>query len=300
MIASLLKKNPEYYTIWNHRRLVLRALVEAAAQDDTQPNTPTELIKSDLIFLVPLLKEFPKCYWIWNYRQWLLTLAGEVLSREQTSKLWQQELGLVSMMLERDPRNFHGWGYRRHIIDQLGSVMGANDDAGSTTSTSLVEQEFNYTTQKIRDALANFSALHYRSKLIPRLLDSRNADGQARRKFLEAELDLMQAALIDPFNQSAWFYHQFLMDAINTRTSFVADLSDEEIAGYNRQEMERILEISEDEKTCKWVYQALVEYTQLYRVGGRSTATVQEDVSTWKAELMRLDPLRSGRWQETL
>ena len=50
---------------------------------------------------------------------------------------------------------------------------------------SLVEQEFEYTTKMISTDLSNFSAWHNRSKLIPRLLEERGADRDARRKMLE-------------------------------------------------------------------------------------------------------------------
>jgi geranylgeranyl transferase type-2 subunit alpha len=49
----------------------------------------------------------------------------------------------------------------------------------------MVESEFEYTTKMINANLSNFSAWHNRSKLIPRLLDERNADAAKRRKFLD-------------------------------------------------------------------------------------------------------------------
>jgi geranylgeranyl transferase type-2 subunit alpha len=49
----------------------------------------------------------------------------------------------------------------------------------------MVESEFEYTTKMIKSNLSNFSAWHNRSKLIPRLLNERNADDIARQKFLD-------------------------------------------------------------------------------------------------------------------
>lgn len=188
------------------------------------------------------------------------------------------------MMLSLDNRNFHGWGYRREVVAEIEKL----------SATSLVEQEFAYTTSMIQRALQNFSALHYRFGLMTKLLDERNADPQARRKMLEEELDFMQNALVDPWNQSAWFYHQYLMSAIVEKL-WVPDLTDEEIRGYLRQEMERIGEILEDVGDCKWVYQALVEYSLQY---GEWIETDEKDVEMWRAELRELDPLRKGRWEQ--
>src|SRR5947207_14968018 len=80
-------------------------------------------------------------------------------------------------MLTLDSRNFHGWGYRRTVVRHLES----NDLNGK----SMVEDEVLYTTKMINTNLSNFSAWHARSVLIPRLLDERNADEQARRNFFD-------------------------------------------------------------------------------------------------------------------
>ena len=239
------------------------------------------------------MKEFPKVYWLWNYRLWLLEQAETVLSREQATDVLQKELGLVSMMLSRDGRNFHGWGYRRLIVAQMERFTG----------NSMVETEFAYTEKMIRAALQNFSALHYRSKLIPRLLNERKASSGERRKMLASELNLMQEALVDPYNQSPWFYHQFLMSTLSPDVSregaIVLDLTDADRIQYYEREIEQIKEILEDFDDCKWVYEALLRYTAALSglKGGlerESTAGTEE----WLAKLRKLDPFRSGRWND--
>ena len=82
-------------------------------------------------------------------------------------------------MLTKDSRNFHGWGYRRKVISEL--------ESPKLNGKSMVESEFKYTTKMINapNGLSNFSAWHNRSKLIPRLLDERDADDAARRQFLD-------------------------------------------------------------------------------------------------------------------
>lgn len=81
-------------------------------------------------------------------------------------------------MLHRDQRNFHAWGYRRLVVDTL--------ESPALDGKSMVESEFDYTTAKIEADLSNFSAWHYRSQHIPRLLRERKADDATRQKFLEA------------------------------------------------------------------------------------------------------------------
>lgn len=85
----------------------------------------------------------------------------------------------MGKMLVKDSRNFHGWGYRRKVVAEL--------ESSKLDGQSMAETEFEYTTRMIHGdkGLSNFSAWHRRSKLIPRLLDERNADDTARRQFLD-------------------------------------------------------------------------------------------------------------------
>lgn len=136
-----------------------------------------EILKAELKFTIPLLLESPKCYWIWNYRLWILQQIIERLPVAAARRVWEDELGLASKMLTKDRRNFHAWGYRRQVVEQLESPV--------LEGQSMVEPEFAYTDKMIRADLSNFSAWHRRSTLIPRLLDERNADDVSRRVFLD-------------------------------------------------------------------------------------------------------------------
>ncbi len=187
MTSKLLKKNPEYYTIWNHRRLIMKHQLSddlsggsTKGKESGGAEAIIELVSDDLDFLFPLLRKFPKCYWIWNYRLWLLEEASKMLPIADAHRFWKQELGLASKMLSIDSRNFLGWGYRRTVVAALESTLLNTDGA----THSMTEEEFNYTTRMIESNLSNFSAWHNRSKLIPRLLNEREADGMARRIFL--------------------------------------------------------------------------------------------------------------------
>ena len=186
MTSRLLKWNPECYTVWNHRRLVLRHHFEHDNPRDSNAGAHPDheavinLISDELAFLMPLLRKFPKCYWIWNYRLWLLEDSTRLLPVPEARRLWQQELALAGKMLSLDSRNFHGWGYRRTVVLFLESI--ALQAEGSTSG--MTEKEFEYTTKMINSNLSNFSAWHNRSKLIPRLLNERGADHQTRCKFL--------------------------------------------------------------------------------------------------------------------
>jgi geranylgeranyl transferase type-2 subunit alpha len=181
-ISDLLTKNPEYYTVWNYRRQVLQHEFSKAAEavsNETAVDEIAALIKHDLQFLIPLLRSFPKCYWIWNYRLWLLDEAKRRLPLPLSRRLWEEELALVGKMLSLDSRNFHGWGYRRFVVESLEKL---DDETGTI---SMTQSEFDYAKKMIGTNLSNFSAWHYRTKLIQRLLNEKSAGDEERRKMLD-------------------------------------------------------------------------------------------------------------------
>ncbi|CAL8580385.1 Rab geranylgeranyltransferase [Xanthoria parietina] len=309
MTTRLLELNPEYYTIWNYRRLLLRSFFEGAIpstsnnkNDSTEHGTVQQYITDDLAFLLPLLRKFPKCYWIWNYRLWLLAEAARLLPSPVVYQLWQKELGLVGKMLTLDSRNFHGWGYRRQVVSALEELSVAMGSA----SASMTEHEFVYTTKMIESNLSNFSAWHRRSKLIPRLLSERNASHAERREFLEKELELVQRALWadpDSKDQSLWFYHQYLISNFKPSCSpqadaIIPDLPDADKLAYLQAQIEDLLEMLDGAETCKWIYQRLLELSLMSKSLNDQWPVASSDLEIWINKLLELDPLRKGRWED--
>ncbi|OCK88630.1 protein prenylyltransferase [Cenococcum geophilum 1.58] len=307
LTTQLLTENAEYYTIWNHRRRILEHMFTQPS--NTRPSTSNsnqnilDLLTNDLRWLVSLLRQLPKCYCIWNHRLWLLQEAEILLPAATTRNFWHGELELVGKMLRLDSRNFHAWGYRRFVVTQIVRIPVSGSTPGDA-SQSMVEAEFEYTTKMIKTNLSNFSAWHNRSKLIPRLLSHRQANEAARREMLDAELSQIQAAInTDPFDQSIWFYHQFLMSTLSpndTHHAVIAlELTKHDQLRYYEQEMEGIRDILEDTKDCKWIYEALLQYASSYlEIGGSNQNFTTIDMQEWLSKLRELDPLRKHRWDD--
>jgi geranylgeranyl transferase type-2 subunit alpha len=320
-ISSLLQQNPEYYTIWNYRRRLLldvfqkelnsgnNAVSETRAEAaGGQPVTMTlaqqeiaMLVKEDLQFLIPLIKQYPKCYWIWNHRSWLLATATQHLPAQTALQLWQGELALDGKMLALDSRNFHAWDYRRKIVEEL-ERLGKK---------SMIEPEFEYTTKMIQSNLSNFSAWHNRSQLIPRLLEEREASAESRKELFDGEFDLITTALYtDPYDQSLWSYHQYLMSTLDPKspinsadytrkTAVLLPVTDTDRLSYLDQELENIKDMLNGAEDCKYIYQALLEYSKRrIELGADDAVTTAEEMAGWLAELKKLDPLREGRWRD--
>ncbi|KAL9067150.1 MAG: hypothetical protein Q9157_006905 [Trypethelium eluteriae] len=305
LTTKLVSLNPEYYTLWNYRRLILLRLFEqeqgnggstgSEATDALSPRQQVveELITADLQFLIPLFFKNPKCYWLWNHRDWLLQQAQAQLPTVTALKLWQGELSLVGKMLSLDSRNFHGWGYRRTVIAKLEQLQ----------DTNMAESEFEYTTKVIKASLSNFSAWHYRGNLIPRLLDSCQADSTTRRKRLNDEFKFIEQALwTDPYDQSLWGYHQLLiLNIVPTagRQSFVSDLTNSERLDLLEREFKGTRDLLEGAEKCKWIYQALLQYAELYlELDASNRLFTTQDLRHWLDQLKELDTLRTGRWND--
>jgi len=213
-------------------------------------------------------------------------------------------------MLGRDSRNFHGWGYRRIVVEQLRTFEdeeGPRD--GETISqlgkgNPLTESEFAYTTKMINTNLSNFSAWHNRSKLIPQLLDERKASAADRRAMFDSEMSLVQDAVFtDPYDQSLWFYHQHLMSVLLAPGPVQGDVfisfSNHDKIAYLESQISAIKELLEDTDDCKWVYQFLLHYSEQYlQIEDSNELITTLEMREWLESLKKLDPLRRGRWED--
>ena len=327
-------RNPEHYTGWNHRRRILLhqfrlrrdgdspgkedRIKEETKEVPQQSEIIEKFITEDLQFLVPLLIKFPKCYWMWNHRLWLLEQASTLLPASKARALWEGELVLVRKMLARDNRNFHGWGYRRIVVAALESQqLNPHQDK---VKSSMVKEEFEYTTKMIITNMSNFSAWHNRSKLIPRLLEESSADDAGRRKMLdegelvrlpigtnylliqsEELLWITEALYTAPHDQSLWFYHQYLMCTFDPQTAprtMAPNLTKEERFDYVNKEIDNVIELLEGAEDCKWIYQSLIQLSVMYEASCGRWPPQAERLASWMDELQRLDPMRKGRWIE--
>ncbi|KAG0325017.1 hypothetical protein BG004_003319, partial [Podila humilis] len=192
--TALLRKSPDYYTIWNVRRTILKE----GFLDNADTDTADTIYTNELEFVQDNLRMNPKSYWMWNHRRWCL----ENMSKPR----WDKELAMVSKFLEMDARNFHGWDYRRYIIRQLDLQAGQDNDS----VLARAQSEFDFTTTKISQNFSNYSAWHNRSTLLGKL--AANVTDEEREALVDNEFDLVKNAIYtDPEDQSAWLYDLWLI-----------------------------------------------------------------------------------------
>lgn len=121
---------------------------------------------------------------------------------------------------------------------------------------------------------------------------------------------ILTALYTDSFNQSAWFYYEWLISNLSTEEptgarpataakSIVPAMSVDERRRRLQREIENILEMLDGGEDCKWIYEALLRYTiMLRRMQGVEGVLWNDETAGWVAALRKLDPMRMGRWDD--
>ncbi|QRV75434.1 protein farnesyltransferase/geranylgeranyltransferase type-1 subunit alpha [Ceratobasidium sp. AG-Ba] len=153
--TAIIGLNPELYTAWNFRRIILTNGIFP----QSSPSEIFSTIDGELLLTFAALQVHPKVYWLWNHRRWCLQNIPEGPLGSETSKSWRsmtwaRELAIVEKMLDRDARNFHAWNYRRYVLASM-----------PESDRRPAKSELAYTTRKIEQNFSNFSAWHQRTKV---------------------------------------------------------------------------------------------------------------------------------------
>ncbi|KAK7086553.1 hypothetical protein SK128_010526 [Halocaridina rubra] len=183
--AQLLTANPDAATLWNFRREIL---LNMKGEDE---EAWTKLLMGELTMVEHCLMKNPKSYGAWHHRCWTM--------KTFPTPPWAAELDLCNKYLKLDERNFHCWDYRRFIT------------AGSEKRP---EDELKISKELIERNMSNYSAWHYRSKLLPLVCPPLpNTPHPVPVDVLIKELKtVVEAVFTDPSDQSPWFFLRWLIN----------------------------------------------------------------------------------------
>ncbi|XP_018017838.1 geranylgeranyl transferase type-2 subunit alpha [Hyalella azteca] len=162
------------------------------------PQTWKELASSELSVVASCLQANPKSYGAWHHRFWVLQQLCNDISEEDQQKVWKEELELCNLFLSKDERNFHCWDHRR-AVTACGAVPA--------------ERELRFSLDLIERNFSNYSAWHYRSKLLP-LVHAPPPDScyPIHENTFHKELErVVNAVFTDPGDQSPWFFLRWLL-----------------------------------------------------------------------------------------
>ncbi|KAL3944135.1 MAG: hypothetical protein SGBAC_001782 [Bacillariaceae sp.] len=277
LIEKALLVNPDPLNLWNHRRELL--VIEKEEMVNTDP-----MLKNELELTQAALQRNPKSYGAWFHRKWILALL------QPATPVLQSELNLTAQFLTLDERNFHCWNYRRFVVSTLASCwnggwelpsMGPQIGASANSTTNIPEDvlqaEWDFTEKKIQQNFSNFSAFHYRSQLLPRMIAQKGDEAA----ILEEELQVVENAIFtEPDDQTAWWYHKLLLLEYTFEPSRLED------------QAEMLRELIED-SPGKWVLVGLFEILSVL-------GTCKEERGELLKRLIELDQDRSIRYRELL
>lgn len=206
LTAEVLIINPDLGTFWNFRREVLLKM-----EQEKSVSERGLLFGGELSFLERCLRVNPKSYGTWHQRVWAL--------RRHPDPDWRHELQLCTQCLQQDGRNFHCWDHRRVVVRE---------------GRLPVEEELDFTQRLINTNFSNYSAWHYRSTVLPLVHPHPSLARQPSPLALTHECELVQNAVFtDPNDQSAWFYHRWLLgraDRDESISCLFVDFIDQRVA----------------------------------------------------------------------
>lgn len=128
-----------------------------------------------------------------------------------------------------DERNFHCWNYRLWVVETLLKEIGkrvklnspetADEDIWLNYQKKVVEDETKFAFGLINKNFSNYSAWHYRAKLMPKFENFNELKYNASylipiEKIREDFATLKHAYFTQPKDQSPWNHHEWLLQQI--------------------------------------------------------------------------------------
>ncbi|PQE17173.1 hypothetical protein CJF32_00009024 [Rutstroemia sp. NJR-2017a WRK4] len=277
LTSKLLSKNPEYYTIWNvRRRLLIYGLFSKSSESSSQSAHPSSSTSVHGESSTPGAKS-----------------SSSTLNTSTTSNTTQPDpkspnhgkIGTVHELIQADldfifplmvgwPKCYWIWNYRLWLLKQ------ANERLEAQVARRLWERELVLVGKMLTRDSRNFHGWGYRRTVVSQL-ESPELNGSS---MIESEFEYTTRMITRELkNFSAW----------HNRSKLIPRLLDERKA----TDAERRQFLDDD---CKWVYNALLEYTLAVcemeeRLPGHDEV---EDCKAWLSQLRKLDPMREGRWND--
>lgn len=163
--------------VWTNDGLFVRS------RKCSDPAAKQRQLEADLHLTNLSLKQNPKNYSAWEHRKWVLVTMPDAD--------WNMEMGMVDLYLKKDARNcesppppqprhpfplrrsssfhsVHSWNYRRWLITQI-LALDPSIPHPKLSKLPTAASELAFTREKISENFSNFSAWHYRTKLLPKL-----------------------------------------------------------------------------------------------------------------------------------
>jgi len=288
--TALSSGNPKAYGAWHHRKWCLQQ------QQQQQENNSSLLLllQSELELTAQLLQRDERNFHCWSYRRFVVSYLLDYCGATTTTNgQWKIDdsvvMGAQIITIPSDDHN--------KLSPPSPSPNRTPDTVQQQQQRAVLQTEWDFTETKIRDNFSNFSAFHYRSKLLPLML-VQGSDND-NNTIIQNELALVEAAIFtEPDDQTAWWYQRFLLDSY-----FVTDSSSETTTttatALLQQHIEQLRELQDEtNRQSKWVLTGLLQCLQVFAADSITITT--DERRELLEQLIRIDPDRQGRYRYEL
>ena len=328
-----LERNPKAYGAWFHRKWVLQQATSAPPSDDTDAShtmtattTTTTLLSNELGLTEQFLQRDERNFHCWNYRRFVVGLELDTTTGSgRRDGLWAAS----QLLLESNSDTAVVIGPQLLAKQSTSNNYNSNDNHRqqnhATRIKTILQREWDFTKTKIVENFSNFSAFHYRSKLLLLVSENNNNDNQSCwcwspiivaddtassttvQNIAQTESSLMENIMFtEPDDQTIWWYHRFVLDWVQTHMTNATnddEITDGWYSEWLQQQAETLQVLVEDTNEesggCKW---ALLGYhLVLSRLVSLETppkeASWESQLESILDQLMQIDPDRTQRYE---
>ncbi len=272
LTQAALERHPKAYGAWMHRKWTLQYC-----------RAPVSLLESELDLTAQFLSMDERNFHCWNYRRFVVGCLASATAAIAANKNVNTIDNIDDTLETLYP--YTGQWMKPSMGVQL-MAPPTNDKLTSLCPipSSLVQTEWNFTTEKIRNNFSNFSAFYYRSQLLPSYLEL----ASDTLTVWQNEFQMIEDAVCtEPDDQTAWWYQALLL-------SMDDDLFPlQQLHERLLEHVELLRELLEDSPNSKWILMGLQRLLEKLHMDFEQQRQLLQ-------ELQNVDPDRAQRYQQLL
>jgi geranylgeranyl transferase type-2 subunit alpha len=252
LTQGALERNPKAYAPWFHRKWTLQQqwnllLIQQQEQDCDNNNktiiaTPQQqqehlqnILQNELMLSAKFLSLDERNFHGWNYRRFIVALlwnsgdepqkdSEDMYRMDGSLQAFQKEHMIIISGAQTGslaaPKSRPSQEFKAENVEEEHALHCTSHNNMTERQKQLVLTEWAFTQYKIQENFSNGSAFHYRSKLLPLLVEIRGNNDKdttsavsTEQQMLQEELDLVKNAMFtEPDDQTAWWYMVYLLD----------------------------------------------------------------------------------------
>lgn len=214
LCAQFLQLDERNFHCWNYRRFVVALLGSCGGSGASSSSSTSSSMRQYATSCMVDKSDWSLFTGSWS--SWL-NQSATVSMGAQSSSRGQKAMGNI-------PSHPDGFSIDETSSEEAHTVTQSISALSREELDTIIINEWNFTTSKIHDNFSNGSAFHYRSKLLPLILESRimsslDHEGKGNRRYAailalareEWESILLNAIFTEPDDQTPWWYHRFIV-----------------------------------------------------------------------------------------